>query len=178
MRAVELRRHTDNDGDRLTPEGVAAAEAIGRDQLTPPYAVFGSTGAARATETVEILRRCVGQDDVPVTEVRGLRSSVEDRWRAAAKAAGKGADVEAIRAVDSDLVEKESMMLGSALRSVFDALPDGSRALVVGHSPTNEAAVLGLTDEVVGPMAKGEGVLVVEDGGRFEVRPLRGGRDG
>jgi phosphohistidine phosphatase SixA len=178
MRSVELLRHTDNDGDRLTPEGVAAAETIAREQLTPPYAVFASTGAGRATEMVEILRRCVAQDDVPVTEVRGLRSSVEDRWRAAAKAAGKGADVAAIRAVDPDLVEKESVVLGGALRSVFDALPDGGRALVVGHSPTNEAAVLGLAGTVVGPMGKGEGVLVVEDGGRFEVRPMGGGSDG
>jgi hypothetical protein len=33
----------------------------------------------------------------------------------------------------------------------------------VGHSPTNEAAVLGLTGKVVDPMAKGAGVLVVVD---------------
>jgi hypothetical protein len=174
MRSVELLRHTDNDGDRLSPEGIAAAEAIGREALSPPYAVFGSTGAGRATEMVEILRRIVGQDDVPVAEVRGLRSSVEDRWREAARAAGKGADVEAIRAIDPDLVERESVLLGGALRAVFDALPDGGRALVVGHSPTNEAAVLGLAGTVVGPLGKGEGVLVVEDGGRFEVRPMEG----
>ena len=172
MRSIELLRHTDNDGDKLSPDGVAAAEAIGRERLTPPYAVFGSSGAGRATEMVEILRRMVGQDDVPVTEVRGLRSSVEDRWRAAAKAAGKGADVEAIRAIDPDLVEKESMLLGGALRGLFEALRDGDRALVVGHSPTNEAAVLALTGTVVGPLGKGKGVLVVEDDGRFEVRPM------
>ena len=33
MRYVELRRHTDNDGDALTPDGISAAEAIGRDHL-------------------------------------------------------------------------------------------------------------------------------------------------
>ncbi len=123
------------------------------------------------TEMVEILQRVLGQDEVPVTEVPGLRSSVEDRWRAAAKAAGKGADVEAMRRVDPALVEKETLLLGEALRSVFDALPDGGRALVVGHSPTNEAAVLGLTGTLVGPLGKGEGVQVVEDGGRFHVPP-------
>jgi hypothetical protein len=31
MRYVELRRHTDNDGDRLTEQGIADAEAIGRE---------------------------------------------------------------------------------------------------------------------------------------------------
>ena len=159
-------RHTDNDGDKLTSKGIAAAEAIGRERLTPPSALFGSTGA-RATEMVEILRRIVGQDDVPVTVVGGLRSLVEDPWRTAAKAAGKDADVEAIRTMDPDLVERETLLLGSALRGVFDAMPAGGRALVVGHSPTNEAAVLGLATDVVGPLGAGEGVLIIEDGGRF-----------
>lgn len=175
MRYVELVRHTDNDGDMLTSNGIVAAEAIGRERLTPPYVLFGSTGARRATEMVEILRRVVGQEEVPVTVVRGLRSSVEDRWRAAAKAAGKGADVEAIRTVDPDLVERESLLLGTALRGVFDAIPEGGRALVVGHSPTNEAAVLGLAAEVISPLGKGEGVLILEDGGRFHVRAMEQG---
>ena len=169
MRFVELLRHTDNDGDRLTPEGVAAAETVGRERLTPPYVLFASTGASRATEMVEILRRIAGQEDVPVTVVSGLRSSVEDRWRAAAKAAGKNADLDAIRTIDPDLVEKEALLLGGELRGVFEAMPEGGRALVVGHSPTNEAAVLGLAAEVVGPLGKGEGVLIVEDEGRFRV---------
>jgi hypothetical protein len=169
MRYVELFRHTDNDGDSLTSDGIAAAEEIGRDRLTPPYAFFGSTGAHRATQMVEILRRAAGQEDVPISEVRGLRSSVEDRWRAAAQGAGKGATVEAMREVDPDLVEMESALLGSALRTVFEALPEGGRALVVGHSPTNEAAVLVLTATVLEPLGKGERVLVVEDEGRFHV---------
>jgi len=144
VRCVELVAHTDNDGDELTSEGVAAAEAIGWTRLTPPYVLFGSTGARCATQMV---------------------------------AAAKGSDVEAIRAVDPDLVEKESMLLGDALRGVFDALPAGGRALVVGHGPTNEAAVLGLAVMVVGPLGKGEGVLIVEDGGRFRVRPMEGGHE-
>src|SRR6266540_1680392 len=172
MRYVELRRHTDDEGDRLTPQGVADAEMIGRDRLHPPYAAFVSTGAARATQMLEILRHAAGQDDAPITEATGLRSAVEDRWRAAAKAAGKGADLEAMRAVDPDLVERESWLLGSTLRQVVHGLPEGGRALVVGHSPTNEAAVLGLVGQVVPPLGKGEGVLVVEDGGDYRVEPL------
>ena len=64
MRYVELRRHTDNDGDRLTDAGVAAAHAIGLDRLHPPYAAFVSTGAHRATQMLEILRHAAGDDDV------------------------------------------------------------------------------------------------------------------
>ncbi len=144
MRYVELRRPTDNEGDRLTPLGAADAEMIGRDGLHPPYAAFVSTGAARVTQMLEILRHAAGQDETPITPAPGLRSPVENRWRQAAKAAGRGADLDAIRAIDPDLVERESLLLGSALRHVVDGLPEGGRALVVGHSPTNEAAVLGL----------------------------------
>ncbi|MEV0802721.1 hypothetical protein AB0I34_33855 [Kribbella sp. NPDC050281] len=171
MRYVELRRHTENDGDRLTPRGVAEAEAIG-GLLRPPYAAFVSTGAVRCTEMLKILRAAADQDGVPIVEAIGLRSLVEDRWRDAVKAAGKGADVEAVRDVDPDLVERESLLLGTALRQVVDALPEGGRALVVGHSPTNEAAVLGLTGRAIPPLGKGEGVLLIEDSGTFRLEPL------
>ena len=172
MRYVELRRHSDSEDDRLTPRGVADAEMIGRGRLRPPYAAFVSTGAVRATQMLEILRHAVGQDDAPITAAAGLRSSAENRWREAAKAAGKGADLEAIRAIDPDLVERESWLLGSALRQVVERLPEGGRALVVGHSPTNEAAVLGLTGHVVPPLSKGKGVLLTEDDEDFRVEPL------
>src|SRR6266536_2314430 len=172
MRYVELRRHTDNEGDRLTPQGVADAEVIGRDGLRPPYAAYVSTGAARATQMLEILRHAAGQDQIPITVAAGLRSSVEDRWRDAARAAGKGADLEAMRAIDPDLVERESLLLGSVLRQVVEGLRDGGRALVVGHSPTSEAAVLGLAGHLVPPLGKGKGVLVIDDGGDYRVEPL------
>ncbi|MGW1346035.1 hypothetical protein ACWCOV_33635 [Kribbella sp. NPDC002412] len=85
---------------------------------------------------------------------------------------GKGADVEAMRAIDPDLVERESWLLGWVLRQVVDGLPEGGRALVVGHSPTNEAAVLGLACQVIPSLGKGEGVLLIEDGGDYRVEPL------
>lgn len=172
VRHVEIRRHTDNDGDALTAAGVADAEAIGRDGLHPPYAAFVSTGAARATQMLQILRRAAGQDDIPITIATGLRSSVEDRWRDAAKAAGKGADIAAMRAVDPALVDMETSLLGTALRHVIEGLQDGERALVVGHSPSNEAAVLGLTGLVIAPFGKGQGVLLTEHDGRYQVAPL------
>jgi len=176
MRYVELRRHTDNDGDRLTAQGVSGAERIGRDGLHPPYAAFVSTGAQRATQMVEILRHAAGQDELAITLAPGLRSSVEDRWRATAKtagrAAGKGADLEAMRSVDPDLVDRDSWLLGLSLRQIVDGLPEGGRALVVGHSPTNEAAILGLAGRMVPPMGKGEGILLIEEGGAYRVEPL------
>ena len=170
MRYIELRRHTDNDGDRLSEKGVADAEAIGRADLHPPYALFVSTGAERATEMLRILRRAAGQEEAPIITETALQSAVEDRWRDAAKAAGKGASLEDIRTVDPDLVEHESRLLGAALQGILEALPDEGRALIVGHSPTNEAAACGLTGQTVAPLGKGEGIVIVEDGGRYAVR--------
>ena len=97
---------------------MADAELIGRDWLHPPYAAFVSTGAARATQMLEILRHAAGQDQTPITVAPGLRSSVEDRWREAARAAGKDADLDALRALDPDLVKRESWLLGSQLRQM------------------------------------------------------------
>jgi hypothetical protein len=101
----------------------------------------------------------------------GLRSEREDRWRAVAREAD-GGDLAAMRSVDPDFVAEEAAALGAALGRVLDRLEDGQRALAVGHSPTNEAAVLGLTGELVAPLGKGAGVLVTEDGGRYRVEVL------
>ena len=120
MRYVELRRHTDNEGDELTAQGVADAEAIGHDGVQPPYAAFVSSGAVRATQMLTILRHAAGQDDAPLSQVTALRSTVEDRWRSAARAAGRGATVERIRQVDPDLVEHEERLLGAALRRIVE----------------------------------------------------------
>jgi phosphohistidine phosphatase SixA len=165
---IELRRHTDNDGDALTAEGVAAALELGAT-LRGGYHVLVSTGAQRATQTLACLA-CALEERIPGGAVveAGLRSEVEDRWRQAYKRAGSG-ELGALRSADPELVEKDSATLGAALRRVLDGLPEGARALVVGHSPTNEAAVLGLTGEIVAPMSKGAGVLVVLEGGKLRV---------
>jgi broad specificity phosphatase PhoE len=168
---VELRRHTDADGDVLTPEGVQAALEIGT-RLEGGYEIFVSTGAQRATQTLACFLAGLGQK-VPqgVVIEPGLRSGVEDRWRAGYEKAGSGT-LEALREADPELVAEDSAALAAALRRVFDALPEGGRALVVGHSPTNEAAVLGLAGEIVDPISKGGGVLVVEQDGSFRVEEL------
>src|SRR5918999_2532238 len=168
---IELRRHTDANGDVLTAEGVQAAIQIG-SRLTGGYDLLVSTGAQRATQTLACFLAGLGgtvQQGVVVEP--GLRSNVEDRWRATYEKAGSGA-LDALREADPALVAEDSATLATALRRVLDALPEGGRALVAGHSPTNEAAVLGLTGEIVEPISKGEGVLVVEEDGALRVEQL------
>jgi broad specificity phosphatase PhoE len=171
VRYVELRRHTDSDGDALTEDGVRAALDIGR-RLHGGYELLVSSGAQRATQTLACFA-CALHEPVPGGAVveAGLRSRVEDRWRAAYQRAGSG-DLASLRAADPELVREDSAALGAALRRVLERLGDGGRALAVGHSPTNEAAVLGVTDSIVEPMAKGAGVLLVAEGDRVRIERL------
>ena len=170
-RYVELRRHTDDDGDALTDEGVRAALDIGQ-RLLGSYELLVSSGAQRATQTLACFA-CALREPVSGGAVveAGLRSRVEDRWRAAYERAGSG-ELAALRSADPELVRDDSAVLGAALRRVLERLPDGGRALAVGHSPTNEAAVLGLTGSIVEPMAKGAGVLIVAEGDEAHVESL------
>jgi broad specificity phosphatase PhoE len=170
-RYVELRRHTDSDGDALTDDGVRAALEVGRE-LVGGYDLLVSSGAQRATQTLACFACALGEP-VPGGAVveDGLRSRLEDRWRDAYKRAGSG-DLASLREADPELVREDSAELAAALGRVLERLPDGGRALAVGHSPTNEAAVLGLTGTIIEPMGKGAGVLVVAEGDETRVERL------
>jgi broad specificity phosphatase PhoE len=170
-KTVELRRHTDNDGDALTEDGVRAALEIGA-RLRGDYDLLASSGMQRATQTLACFLAALGER-VPggVIVEHGLRTATEGRWREIYAQTGRP-DLESFRAADPEFVAAEQEHLGAALRRIFAALPEGGRALAVGHSPTNEASVHELTGQVVGPMAKGAGVLVVADGSEYRVEGL------
>jgi broad specificity phosphatase PhoE len=171
MKTIDLRRHFKNDGDTLSAEGVAAAVKAGK-ALTGRYQLAVSSGAQRATQAVACLLAGYGKP-VPAGVIvePGLRSANEARWIELIGEVG-GDDLEAVRAADPDFVMSEAAELSDALRRVFDALEDGQAAIVVGHSPTNEAAVLGLTGEIISPLAKGKGVRIVSDEDGFSLTPL------
>jgi phosphohistidine phosphatase SixA len=168
---IELRRHADNHGDVLSAEGVRTALALGRRSDTE-VAVVVTSGAQRATQTAACMLasgRVRATSGVLVNT--GLQSPREQHWRELAREVG-GGDLVAIRRADPRFVAVEATSLARALREVLAALEDGQRALVIGHSPTNEAAILGLTGHEIAPMAKGAGVLVIAEEGTFTVMPL------
>jgi broad specificity phosphatase PhoE len=168
-REIELRRHTDNDGDLLTPKGVEAAVRIGRD-LSGGYLFVATSDARRAVQTAGCFLAGLGEVvSRGIVVAPGLRSRREDEWRAAYSKAGRG-DLGSLHDADPDLVDQDSAELGNGLRELFDRLQDGERALAVGHSPTLEAAVLGLTGESIEPLGKGEGVAITEEHGEFGVK--------
>jgi broad specificity phosphatase PhoE len=169
-RYLELRRHTDSDGDVLSEEGVRAALEIGT-RLRGPYALLVSSGAQRATQTLACFA-CALSEPVSGGAIvePALRSDLEDRWRAAYQHAGSG-ELDALREADPELVSEDSTRLADGLRRILDRLPEDGRALAVGHSPTNEAAVFGLTGRLVAPISKGAGVLIVAEPGGARVEP-------
>jgi broad specificity phosphatase PhoE len=169
VRSLELRRHAprDPEEDLLSAEGRAEAERVGRDLPGGYVAVFTSP-AKRAAETAAWFLRGLGQQ-LPQRHgvAESLGTSAEDRWRAAAKAAGTGR-IDAVRTRDPDLVEEESARLAAGARELLTGVPEGGRALAVGHSPLIEAAVFGLTGVTLEPLRECEGILLQEEGG--EVR--------
>ena len=170
-RSVELRRHTDNEGDALTPAGVERALEIGAE-LSGGYDVIVSSGAQRATQTIAcFLAMGASLVERGCTVDTRWRSDREDEWKAAYKAAGAG-DIASFRRVAPQLVAEESDAFGSALKDLFESLEDGRRALVVGHSPMLEAGVWALTGEEIEPLSKGAGVLVRQDGDTYSVEAL------
>ena len=168
VRFLELRRHTDNDGDGLSPEGIVAAVTLGQT-LTGDYAAVWTSGAQRATQTAACLIAGLGQP-VPrgVIVETGLRSQNEDEWRAAYRTAGAG-DFESLRRVAPQFVDRESEVLAAGLRSIFEHLSEGEHGLAIGHSPTNEAGVYGLTGVLVAPLGKGDGVIITADADGYTV---------
>lgn len=170
-KTIELRRHTDDDEDALSEEGVAAALELGAT-LRGGYDLLVSSGAQRATQTLGCFLAALGERvDGGVVVEPALRSDVEDRWKEAFKEAG-GGELDALEKADPELVAEDSAALAEGLRRVLSMLPEGGRALVVGHSPTNEAAVFGLTGSRPDPMGKGEGVLVVAEDGEVRLEAL------
>jgi broad specificity phosphatase PhoE len=164
VRALELRRHAprDPEADRLSSDGEILAERVGR-QLHGPYQAVFTSPARRAAETAAWFLRGLGQPIPAVHGVaEGLGSEMEDRWRAAAKAAGSSR-IDAIERVDRELVEKESTLLSDTVRRLIADLPEEGRGLVVGHSPLIEASVYGIVGVVVEPLRECEGLLLVED---------------
>ncbi len=152
----------------MTPNGVRAAVDIG-SRLEGGYDMLVSSGAQRATQTLACFLAGLGRRlDCGVTVDPTFRSQVEECWFGAARR-GSGGGLESFWAVDPALVEEEARRFGEGLRRVFDSLPEAGRALIVGHSPTHEVAVYGLTGKIVPPITKGAGVLVVAAQGRFSV---------
>lgn len=149
MRTLELRRHAkrDPDADRLSAEGRAQAEDVGREGAGYD-AVFVSS-AERAAETAAWILRGAG------------RQLPEEH-----------AVVEGLAGKDATGGSPEGM--ASGVLALLRSLPEGGTGLAVSHTPFVERAVVGLTGSEPRPFAECEGIRVtLHDDGRVDVDELR-----
>jgi phosphohistidine phosphatase SixA len=152
VKVLELRRHARRDpsADRLSPEGRAQAEDLGRATAGAFDAVFTSP-AQRAAQTVAWI-------------LRGMHAQLPAEHAVVPGLAGKDTDGSPVQ-------------LGRVVSELLDAVPDGGRALAIGHTPIVEKATEGLTGRRIEPLAECEGVrLTRDDDGVISVEELRRGR--
>ena len=153
MRQLELRRHArrDPNADRLSADGRAQAEDVGRAAVATFDVVFVSP-AERAAETAAWFLRGAAQQLPDHAVVPGLGGQ------------------------DSSGGSVEGMAAG--VRALLQRVPEGGRGLAISHTPLVERAALGLTGVEIDPLGECEGVLVtLSDDGSLRVDELRLGRD-
>lgn len=149
MRQLELRRHArrDPDADRLSAEGRAQAEDLGRKTDATFDVVFVSP-ARRAAETAAWILRGAGVQLPDHSVIPGL--------------AGK----------DASGGSPEGMAAG--VHALLDLVPDEGRGLAISHTPFVERAGWGLSGREMEPFAECEGLLVTQyDDGSLVVDELR-----
>lgn len=149
MRQLELRRHAKRDpnDDRLSPEGRAQAEDVGRASPVGYDAVFVSP-AERAAETAAWIIRGSGHQLPEHGIIPGL--------------AGK----------DGSGGSAEGMAAG--VRALLATVPEGGIGLAISHTPFVERAMTGLTGREPAPFAECEGIRVLlHEDGRLDVEEIR-----
>jgi phosphohistidine phosphatase SixA len=152
VKVLELRRHARRDpsADRLSTEGRAQAEDLGRASTGAFDAVFTSP-AQRAAETAAWI-------------LRGMHAQLP----------AAHAVVPALGGRDTD---GSPTQLARAVSELLDAVPENGRGLAISHTPIVEKATEGLTGRRIEPLAECEGVrLVRADDGSISAEELRLGR--
>lgn len=133
--------------DRLSAEGRAMAEDVGRASGTTYDLVFVSP-AERAAETAAWFLRGAGQQLPDHAVIPGLGGQ------------------------DASGGSPEGMAAG--VRTLLNQTPVEGTALAISHTPLVERAAFGLTGQQVSAMAECEGILVTQDDhGAISVTELR-----
>jgi phosphohistidine phosphatase SixA len=151
VRILEVRRHARRDprADRLSPEGRAQAEDLGR-ATDARYDIVFVSPAQRAAETAAWLLRGAGEQLPEHAVIPGLGGR------------------------DATGGSPEGMADG--LRALLERVPEGGRGLAISHTPLVERAGLGLTGREVEPLGELEGLLLtLGDDGTLSIEVLRGG---
>ncbi|HEX5937771.1 MAG TPA: histidine phosphatase family protein [Actinomycetota bacterium] len=149
MKVLDVLRHAMRapDADRLSPEGRAQAEDLGRE-TGAAYDVIFVSPAERAAETAAWILRGAGRQLPDHRIVPGLAGKDETQGSAKGMAAG--------------------------VRALLAEVPEDGLGLAVSHTPFVERAAAGLTGTEPPPFAECEGIRVrLGDDEKVEVEELR-----
>lgn len=140
MKTLEIRRHSlrkHSGGSQLSQEGVEYARALGASM--GPFARVVTSIVPRARETAIAMGFAVDYELVPlVADDTVYAEAGTIRWDTAASPFAAIASVIAANGAAC----RHAHAIAALWRDMMTALPDGARALVIGHSGELEMALI------------------------------------
>jgi phosphohistidine phosphatase SixA len=172
---IEFRRHSIKDGPNpqmIGPDGYRLARAVGEQQLRGSrFTHFFASSYWRTHQTLAAFAEGAGDFELKYVPEHApiyiMDEDVRKVWKACRTAELQGKDmVEAAFAFDEALAKKIANETASLFRDWVKNLPEGTRALVVGHSPSLELMWYGLFGEKIAGLAECQGFYIGVDGVR------------
>lgn len=174
----EFRRHSVKDGPTsasIGPKGYELARAVGRRQLRGgAFTHYYVSTFWRTQQTLAAFAE--GAGDFAMKLGPGLppvyldEPEVWELWDVCGRAEKRGQDMNRYAyAYDDGLYVRLSRKIADLFRTWAEGFPEGSRALVIGHSPHVELLSYGLTDSLVSGLKECQGIRVHVDGGTCTV---------
>lgn len=140
MRTLEVRRHSmrkTGGGSQLSQEGVAFARRLGATM--GPYACVVASVVPRARETAIAMGFAVDYELVTLELGDAMAQEMaDDPWWVGLRPFAAGADLLAARGP----TWRYASAMAALWRDLLNSIPDGSAALVIGHSGELELTLL------------------------------------
>jgi broad specificity phosphatase PhoE len=175
MKIVEFRRHSIKHGPGntdLSPEGVELAHRIAEEELREKeFSALFESPMKRSQETLRAFAEAAG--DFPNTKPELFPPHMEvseteegmKLWSGACnRAEHKGKDMlQGALDDEPELTNEIASKAASSFRRWLSTLPNGTHALVVGHSPFMELIPYGLFNSVLKQLQPCEGFCISEE---------------
>jgi broad specificity phosphatase PhoE len=167
MKIIEIRRHGKTDKKKnLTCEGYVHARAIGeRDMQGEDFDCVFVSHLSRTADTARAFAEGAGDFIVEeFIQIKGLHTPRSEDWGdlfclAESKEGGEK-DIAHLRDLRPAFVHNEAERLQDVFHEIVRQIPDGGRALIVGHSPIIECLVYAVTGELIKPLQECEGLIL------------------
>ena len=175
----EFRRHSIRDAavndQMIGPLGYELARRVGEKQLRGrKFDCFCVSSLYRTHQTLAAFVEGAGDFDLtlapPIAPLDVVSPDTRTLWRACREAQRRGEDlVEAVFVSHARIAEKVASQIADLFKTWSSSFADGSRILVVGHSPALELMLFGVTGTKIPSLNYCEGFRIIEKGGSYEV---------